>query len=245
MKCSRLTRCLSVADLVGGAERLSQSVVNSGDSGGNTGDELSADTKLSLGEDTGDSVSDRLVGDDAGDNIDRVGSLGGQRASQAGSGGDSEGLALLDSGSLGVGVGVGVGVGARVDSSIEAFVDLLAAADPLPRVTSDGSDQVVAVVKSDVVADTESGSVVEVDNFSTVLLALVVAEDKNRAWLRASDGAFVCTLLDGGRERQERLLEGVAVTLKLGVSVAVHDAVAVGTIGRGDSDMVTGEFSVD
>lgn len=194
MECSRLRRSLSVADFVGGAERLSQSVVNSGDSGGNTGDELSANTKLSLGEDAGEGMSDRLVGDDAGDNVDRVGGLGGQRASQTGSGGDSEGLALLDSGGSLI---IGVGVGVRVGRSTEAVLDLLATADPLPRVTSDGSDKVVAVVKSDVVANTESGSVVEVDNFSTVLLALVVAEDKNRAWLRASDFAVACTL-DGG-----------------------------------------------
>lgn len=168
-------------------------MVNSGDSGGNTGDELSANTKLSLGEDAGDGVSDRLVGDDTGDDVDRMGGLGGHRASQAGSGGDSEGLALLDSGSL----GVGLAAGARVDISTDAVVDCLATTDPLPRVTSDGSAKFVAVVKSDVVANTESTSVVEVDDLSTVLLAVIVAEDKNRAWLRASDFAVTCTP-DGG-----------------------------------------------
>lgn len=35
------------------------------------------------------------------------------------------------------------------------------------------------------------------------------------------------------------------MTLNLGVGVAVLGAVAVGTIGRSDSDVVAGEFSVN
>ena len=56
--------------------------------------------------------------------------------------------------------------------------------------TSNGG-VVVAVVKSDVVADTKSRSVVEVDNAGTVSSALLVAEDQNRAWLRTSDDAVI------------------------------------------------------
>ena len=186
--CSRLSRCIEVTDLVGGAERLGHSVTNSGDSGGNTGDELSANTKLSLGDDAGDGVSNGLLSDDAGDDVERVGGLSGQRASQAGSSGDSEGLALLDSGGLDVGISAG---------AADAVVDVLATTDPLPRVASDGSTKAVAVVKSDIVANTKSAGVVEVDDFSAVLLAVHVAEDENRAWLRASDFAVACTL-DGG-----------------------------------------------
>lgn len=110
--------------------------------------------------------------------------------------------------------------------------------------TSNGG-VVVAVVKSDVVADTKRRSVVEVDNAGTISSALLVAEDQNRAWLRTSDDAFLVCTLDVGTEREERLVEWVAVALKLGIGVAVLSAVAVQVVGRRDLDMVLVVFSID
>lgn len=56
-------------------------------------------------------------------------------------------------------------------------------------------------------ADTERGSVVEVDNAGTVSAALLVTENQNLTWLRTSNNAVLFCTLDGGRERKERLVE--------------------------------------
>jgi hypothetical protein len=111
-------------------------------------------------------------------------------------------------------------------------------------VTGDGSG-VLAVVESNVVTDAERRSAVEVDNAGTISLALLVAEDQNRAWLRASDLAVVVCTLDGGGEREERLVERVTVTLNLGVSVAVLGTVAVEVVGRNNGDVVLAVLNID
>lgn len=72
--------------------------------------------------------------------------------------------------------------------------------------TSDSSG-VLAVVEGDVVADAESRSVIEVDDLGTISAALLVAENQDRAWLRASDLAVSSCAMDGCLERRERLLE--------------------------------------
>lgn len=72
--------------------------------------------------------------------------------------------------------------------------------------TSDGS-MILAVVESDVVADAESRSVVEVDNLGTISSAHLVAERQNRAWIGASKLAVSICAVDGCLERRKRLVE--------------------------------------
>jgi hypothetical protein len=240
VKSSNLRTLLGVTDHVGGSIRLGDRVVNSGDVGSNAGDDLGANLSLGLGEDTGAGVSDRLEGDDAGENVEVVSELSGHGACQAGGGSNGLGSAVDDSVSLGVVLG-SLGV---VSNRLETVVDVLTTADPFPRVTGDGSS-VLAVVESNVVTDAERRSAVEVDDAGTVPSALLVAEDQNRAWLRASDLAVVVCTLDGSRERKERLVERVAVTLNLGVSVAVLGTVAVEVVGRNNGDVVPAVLNAD
>lgn len=87
-------------------------------------------------------------------------------------------------------------------------------------------------------ADAKRGSVVEIDNAGSVSFALLVTENQNLTWLRASnDAALVCTF-DGGSEREERLVEWMTVTLKLGVRIAVLCGVAVEVVSRSNGDVV-------
>jgi len=192
---------MDVTDHVGGLVRLGHGVKDGGDVGSDAGDELGVEPSLGLGEDAGADMSGRLEGDDAGDNVKVMSGVSGNGTCQAGSGSDSLGGAADD----------GAG-GARIDllggvvNWLEAVIDVLATADPFPGVTGNGGD-ILAVVERHIVTDAERGSVVEVDNAGTVFAALLVAEDKNSAWLRAFEDAVVTCTLDGGREREERLVE--------------------------------------
>jgi hypothetical protein len=234
VKPSSLRVLLSITNHISGCVRLGDRVKNSGDVGSDAGDELGANLSHRLGEDTGAGMSNRLEGHDAGVNVEVVSSFSSHGACQAGGSSDGLGGALDDR-------GVNLGV---VSDGLEAVVDVLATAEPLPRVTSDGSG-VLAVVEGDVVADAESRSVVEVDNLGTISAAHLVAESQYRAWLRASDLAVFAGTLDGGLERGERLVERVAVTMNLGIGVAVLSAVTVEVIGRSNSDVVFVVFSIE
>lgn len=102
-----------------------------GDVGSNTGDELSADTShdlgLGLGEDTGADVSDRLESDQAGDDVKVMSVISGDGTCQTGSGSDGFG-GSVDGSAESCGV-MSLGV---VDMRVEAGVNVLATANPLP-----------------------------------------------------------------------------------------------------------------
>lgn len=66
---------------------------------------------------------------------------------------------------------------------------------------------ILAVVKRNIVADTQRGSVEKVDNGGTILSALVVAENQNLTWLRTDKDAVLLCTLDVGSERKEGLVE--------------------------------------
>lgn len=71
---------MNVTDHVAGGIRLGHRVKNSGDMGSDAGDDLGADISLGVGEDTGTGVSDRLEGDDTGENVKVVSGLCGDGA---------------------------------------------------------------------------------------------------------------------------------------------------------------------
>ena len=128
VKSSNLRTLVDVTDHVGGCVRLGDRVVNSGDVGSDAGDELGADLSLGLGEDTGAGMGDWLESDDAGENVKVVGELGGHGASQAGGGGGSDGLGGAANDSV---LSLRV-VNLGVVNRLEAVLDVLATADPLP-----------------------------------------------------------------------------------------------------------------
>jgi hypothetical protein len=121
-KSSGLRVLLNVTNHISGCVRLGDRMKNSGDVGSDAGDELGANLSLGLGEDTGAGVSDRLVSEDTGENVEVVGELSGHGACQAGGSSDSFGGAVDDR-------GVSLGV---VSDGLEAVVDVLATAEPLP-----------------------------------------------------------------------------------------------------------------
>lgn len=116
-----------VTDHVGGLVRLGDRVKDGGDVGSNTGDELGVEMSLGLGEDAGADMSDRLESDKAGDNVKVVSVISGDGTSQTGSGSDGFGGSV--DGSAGSCRGVSLGV---VDDRVEAGVNVLATANPLP-----------------------------------------------------------------------------------------------------------------
>ena len=191
---------MNITDHVGGLVRLGHRVKDGGDVGSDTGDKLGVEMSLGLGEDTGADMSDRLEGDEAGDNVKVVSVISGDGTCQAGSGSDGLGRSVDDSAESCRVVSLGV------VSWLQAVIDVLATADPFPGVASNGGD-ILAVVKGNIVADAERGSVEEVDNAGTVSSAFVVAENQNLTWLRASKDAVLAGTLDTGRERKETVVE--------------------------------------